>query len=66
MVSDPIRRLIAPLDKAKTYVFKLITRVSDEYRKRVGNPKTGTAKITLLPISSIIYDARIKCVEHII
>lgn len=56
---------MAPLNKAKTYVFNLITRVSDTYHVRVGNPNEGTAKITLLPNSPIIYNARIKCVENI-
>ncbi|XP_050063461.1 uncharacterized protein LOC126552720 isoform X6 [Aphis gossypii] len=57
------RQLPGLLDKAKKYVFKLITRVSDEYAKRVGKPKDGTAEIILLP-KAISLDISIKCVKN--
>lgn len=57
-----MRKLSAPLDKAKMYVFTLTTRVYKDYIESIGNPKEGTAKITLLPNSSVV-DIQIKCVE---
>lgn len=44
------------------YVFTLTTRVYDDYVERIGNPKKGIAKITLLP-NSFVVDIQIKCVE---
>jgi len=58
-ILGPIRKLPGFLNKAKKYEFNLITRVSDEYVKRVGKPKDGTAKIILFP-NAIVLNIRIK------
>lgn len=57
-----MRKLLAPLNKASTYVFELATRVNDTYAVRIGTPKGGSTNITL-KTESFIFDAQIKCVR---
>lgn len=61
IILDPVRSLMAPLNKAQKYVFKLITQVNNDYIQHIGRPKEGNAIITLLP-KSFVFDVSIKCV----